>query len=141
VDRSGPVRLVATMGAALLVERVGLCRRYGLCFGSPSGWQPEAVARAVDAVGELTIGSLIALALEGAHDIAGPWIPKAATELAKAYRCADGRAAIAEALATRFASALHSGVDRSAQEWWNGRWPAGRNVEERVCLRDFGKAY
>ena len=133
--------LEAPVGVALLAKLEGLCRRDGPWFGGPEGCQPEAVARAVDAVGELTIGSLIALALEGAHDIAGPWIPKAATELAKAYRCADGRAAIAEALATRFASALHSGVDRSAQEWWNGPWPAGRNVEERVCFRDFGKVY
>jgi hypothetical protein len=133
--------LEAPVGVALLAKLEGLYRRDAPWFGSPQDSQPEAVGRAVDAVGELEIGSLVALALEGAHDIAGPWNPQAATELPEAYRCADRRAPIAEAVATSFGPALHLSLDRSAQQWWNGAGPVGWKAEEHVCFREFADVY
>jgi hypothetical protein len=133
--------LDAPVGVALLAKLEGLYRRDAPWFGGPGDSQPEAVGRAVDAVAEMEIGSLVALALEGAHDIAGPWNPQAATELPEAYRCAIRRAPIAEAVATTFGPALHLSHDRSAQQWWNGTGPVGWKAQEHVCFRDFAAVY
>jgi hypothetical protein len=111
--------LEAPVGVALLAKLDGIHRRDGAWFGGPKGADPETVSAAVEAVAGLSVGSLIAVTLEAAQDIAGPWMPKAPEELAEAYRCAEARASIAEAVAARFGPVLHQPVDRAAQEWWN----------------------
>ena len=132
--------LEAPVGVALLAKLEGAHRRDGVWLGGPKGAHPETVLSAVEAVAGLSVGSLIAVALEAALDIAGPWMPNAPEELAEAYRCAEARAPIAEAVAARFGPALHEAVDRAAQEWWNAPWPAGA-LERSAYFRDFGNVY
>ncbi|MDQ3978587.1 MAG: hypothetical protein M3314_03420 [Actinomycetota bacterium] len=48
----------------------------------------------------------------------GPWIGDAAETVALAYRQADARAPIAEALSHRFGAALHEPIGRQTQQWW-----------------------
>ena len=78
---------------------------------------------AADAVTARPFGSLLAAAVDAAAFRVGPWMPSAADELEKAYRNADGRVPIAEAIADRFGRELHRGFDVDAQEWWTSHEP------------------
>jgi hypothetical protein len=85
----------------------------------PADTHPDAVAKAAEAVRTGTLGSVLAPAINGGYMEVGPWIPYAAEVAATAYRGAEGRRPIAEALADRFGQELHASVDPDAQQWWH----------------------
>lgn len=75
-------------------------------------------------VDEIGLGELLDLAvLTGMVDV-GPWISEAAANAAEAYRRAEARRPVAEAVARRFDDELHRPIDLDAQEWWttDGRY-------------------
>ena len=79
---------------------------------------PRAVDRAVAAVKSMTFGDFLAVVLDAAHDVAGPWTPNAPEDLAQAYRSHRTRRPIAEAITARFATQLRAPLDYYRQEWW-----------------------
>ncbi|MCU1393338.1 MAG: hypothetical protein JWM34_1766 [Ilumatobacteraceae bacterium] len=78
----------------------------------------SAVAAAVEHVGSMSFGDLLALAVHTGRLHAGPWMSQAPSTVAVAYRHAAARRPIAEALSERFGDALHAPIDRAAQQWW-----------------------
>jgi hypothetical protein len=96
-----------------------------------SGWSrssatttPGSVAAAVDAVGSMSFGELVEAAVYTGVIESGPWISEAPAKIATAYRHAEARAPIAEAVNDGFGEALHAPLDRAAQQWWtdSSRW-------------------
>ncbi len=77
-----------------------------------------AVAAAEEALAEQSLGWLLVAAMEAAQHV-GPWMPDAPVNLAAAYRHAEDRRAIAEAIEEQFGSALHASLSPSAQQWWH----------------------
>lgn len=75
------------------------------------------------------MGSLLATAVGAVSTSVGPWNPGAPGELAAAYRLAEQRRSIAEAIDDRFGVELHRPIDLDAQQWWNSESTAGRVVE------------
>ena len=96
-DDLAGVLLQAPAGVALLAE---LENTYGRNGG------PDAVATTIDAVGAMSFGELVAQALNGAHDIGGPWTAGAPAALAEAYAAAEARRPVAEAVVARFGPEL-----------------------------------
>jgi hypothetical protein len=87
---------------------------------SPRQSDPEAVNRAAARVAEMSLGSLLALAVSAAYSIAGPWNDSAPSSLALAYELVPERRAIATAIVEHFGSQLSESADLNRQEWWNG---------------------
>jgi hypothetical protein len=78
----------------------------------------DSVMAAAEAVARMTFGDFVQLSvLTGELDV-GPWIPDAPETAAAAYRHAEARAPIAQALNDRFADALHQPIHRHGQQWW-----------------------
>lgn len=74
-------------------------------------------------VDDVALGELLDQAvLTGMVDV-GPWISQGADTAAEAYRRAEDRRRIAEALARRFGDELHRPIDLAAQEWWTTDGP------------------
>ena len=90
-----------------------------------------SVAAAAEAVSGMSFGALVQLAvLTGWHDV-GPWIADAGETVAVAYRQAEARAPIAEALDDRFGASLHESIDREIQQWWT---TGGRSIDRVAPL-------
>ena len=91
-----------------------------------------SVSAAAEAVSGMSLSALVELAvLTGWRDV-GPWVADAAETVAVAYRQAEARAPIAEALDDRFGAALHS--RSSARSSSGGRRGAlGRPLGVAVC--------
>lgn len=106
------------MGVALLarLER-GQRRDLSVLDDSPAASLPTAVRAAVDALAGTTADELVAYALDAGR-IAGPWTTDAEAQVARAYRRAGDRRALAEAVAERFGADLHGEVEAVPQEWW-----------------------
>lgn len=84
---------------------------------------PSAVSAAVDRVGEASFGSLMRAAVFAGVMESGPWMPDAPTKIAAAYRQAEQRAPIADAVAARFGDELHAPLDVDAQQWFSDGSP------------------
>jgi len=80
--------------------------------------RPASVAAAVRLIGETSFGTLTDAAVYAAVMEAGPWNGDAPTRIAAAYRQAERRTPIAEAIVERFADELKTPLDRTAQQWW-----------------------
>jgi hypothetical protein len=130
-DDLAGVLLQAPAGVALLAELENT-------FGRNGG--PDAVTTAIDAVGAMSFGELVAQALNGAHDIGGPWTAGAPAALAEAYAAAEARRPVAEAVVARFGPELKADLDRSVQQWWHGGLPKeGYFAQPR--FRDYSMVY
>jgi hypothetical protein len=109
--------LVSPLGVTLLARletRVRYPEGRRLVLDTAQEW----VIAAAEAVDRMTFGELVELAvLTGELDV-GPWIPDATETVAAAYRHAEARAPIADALNDRFSTALHEPIARHAQQWW-----------------------
>ncbi len=99
----------------------------------------DSVMAAAEAVARMTFGELVQLAvLTGELDV-GPWTSDAPETAAAAYRHAEARAPIAEALNDRFATALHQPIPRHGQQWWTtGDLPVDRLAP---LFRDYENVY
>jgi len=110
--------LESPVGVALLARlesRVKRTEGYGL----DQDTSPDAVLSAAESVGHMSFGELVELiALTGTIDV-GPWIPDASATAANAYRHAEARAPIAEAVNHHFCELLHAPLDRDLQQWWS----------------------
>ena len=112
--------LQAPLGVALLARLEASVRNpegYGLMMQAEDP-VPEAVAATVEAVGAMSFGELVRLIVVTGYLDVGPWMSTAPTVAAHAYRHAEARAPIAEAVAARFGAELHAPVDRGRQQWW-----------------------
>ena len=110
--------LASPLGVTLLsVLEAGRDRDAGWSRSSPTS-TPGAVDAAVDAVGSMSFGELVDAAVYAGVIESGPWISDAPAKIASAYRYAEARTPIAEAVNDRFGEALHAPLDRAAQQWW-----------------------
>jgi len=132
--------VAAPAGAALLALLEGRARRDVPAWVVPVDSDRGAVAAAADAVSEVSLGSLLAVAVDAAAFRIGPWIADAPAVLAAAQRCAEDRRAIAEAIAARFGAVLHRPMDPTAQQWWHSGSPAVE-VHARPRFRSFDAVY
>ena len=110
--------LASPLGVSLLAVLEGGSDAHG--WSSSSGTStPASVAAAVDAVGSMTFGRLIDVAVSTAVIECGPWISDAPSKVAAAYRHAEARVPIACAIDEHFGDMLHAPLDRTAQQWWS----------------------
>lgn len=109
--------MASPLGVTLLA-RLETRVRYPAGGGLVLSTGPSSVAAAAEAVSDMTFGELVELAVLTAVIDVGPWISDAAATAAAAYRDAEQRAPIAQALDERFATALHEPIRRSGQQWW-----------------------
>lgn len=131
--------LAAPIGVAWLGLLEGEVRDDTGQWMFPADSERDAVSAAADAVHARSLGSLLALAVNAGYVQVGPWMPSAAATAAAAYRHADDRAVIAEAIDERFGDELHQPVDVDAQEWWNNDGPVEGWGEQK--FRSFGSVY
>lgn len=133
--------LRAPLGVALLARLEASVRNpegYGLMMQAEDP-VPEAVAATVEAVGAVSFGDLVRLIVVTGYLDVGPWMSTAPTVAAHAFRHAEARAPIAEAVAARFGAKLHEPVDRGRQQWWTDEHP---NIERVAPLfRRFEDVY
>ena len=118
-DELAALLLAAPAGVALLQHLEATERSNRWPFSELTDSDPAAVNAARIAVATSSVEDLLTSAVEAADQIAGPWNPMALTSLPNVYRFAPQRAGIARAIADRFTSTLATGIDRSAQQWWN----------------------
>lgn len=129
--------LAAPVGVALL-DRLELAARGLFCpFDALTDSDPEAVGRAVVAVGTMPVETLLHVTLDAADRLAGPWTGGAPESLALAYELAPARRPIAEAVWQRFCEPLTGPMD--TQE----HWLSGRESQMAVepGLTDFSSVY
>ena len=109
--------LESPVGVALLA-RVEARVRQPEGRGSVLDTKRDAVLAAAEAVGRMSFGELLEVVmLAGMLDV-GAWMSDAPATAAAAYRHAEARAPIAQALNDHFGPALHAPLDRDAQQWW-----------------------
>jgi hypothetical protein len=90
---------------ALLAAPVGVCLLANL----------EEAGRPV---GSMSFGDLAAAGVWAGYMTSGPWMPDAPEAVARSYRGAPGRAALAEAIAERFGVEMEAPADLERQELW-----------------------
>lgn len=78
-----------------------------------------SVSAAVDRVGDMPFGSLVEAAVFAGVFESGPWMGDAPDKIAAAYRQADRRAPIVEAVVERFGDRLHAPMERDLQQWFS----------------------
>ncbi len=84
---------------------------------------PASVAAAVDLIGEMSFGRLVDAAVFAGLVESGPWMSDAPAKIAAAYRQAERRAPIAEAITDRFSEQLHAPIDFGDQQWFTDGSP------------------
>lgn len=84
---------------------------------------PASVDAAVECVEAMSFGSFVHLAVLASMIHIGPWMSPTPSVAASAYRHAEARLPIAEAVVKCFGEHLHATVDRSAQQWWTDGSP------------------
>lgn len=115
--------LASPLGVSwLAVLEAGPTEGGGWSTTSPTS-DPASVAAAVDLIGEMSFGTLMDAAVYAAVVESGPWMSDALTRIAAAYRQAERRVPIVEAIAERFADELGAPLDRTAQQWWTDGSP------------------
>ncbi len=131
--------LQAPLGVALLARlesRFGHPDEYDLHRAAS---EPFAVRAAVEKVATMTFGDLVEAAVLAGETDSGPWISDAPSTVASAYRNAEARVPIAEAIDARFGVELHAPIDRRSQQWWTAdRFSAD---ELAPLFRDFDTVY
>jgi hypothetical protein len=113
--------IAAPVGAALLALVEGTVRSDLPWWELPSDSDPDDVRLAADQVRTWSFGALATAAVSASYLHTGPWMSSAPAVAATAYRHAEARRAIADAIASSFGVALHRPVDLDAQEWWHSR--------------------
>ncbi len=120
------VLLAAPAGVALVAALETEHRDDVHWWDSPPDSRLAAVCAASEAVAAMSFGDLIQRAVGAAERIGGPWMSDAPDQLARAFRWAPARAAIADAISTRFAAQLCAGFDPDAQQWWASAYDLSR---------------
>jgi len=108
-----------------------------ICRPGEQGWSatspvadPASVAAAVDLIGEMSFGRLVDAAVFAGFE-SSPWMGDAPAKIAAAYRQAERRAPIAEAVAERFGDQLHAPLDHSSQQWFTDGSPYDESLISR----------
>lgn len=115
--------LASPLGVSwLAVLEAGPDEHGGWAMTSPDS-DPSTVAAAVDRIGELPFGTVIAAAVFAGVMESGPWMGDAPATIAAAYRAAETRVPIAQAIAERFSEELHAPMRHDAQQWWTDGAP------------------
>lgn len=131
--------LAAPAGVALLARLEAAARTDCQWWESPHDSDAAAVARAAVAVADGSLGWLLGHALEAAGMLAGPWMPEAPRDLARAYQLAEARRPLAEAVAARFGPQLHDHGRDAAPELWLDHRPDAR--PPLIRFRDLRDGY
>lgn len=132
--------LVSPLGVTLLaVLESGADADGGWTGRSSATSTAETVASAVEAVGTMSFGQFVDAAVYTSVLESGPWIGSAPLNVANAYRNAEARAPIAEAILDRFGEALHAPLDRGAQQWWTDDQLCREPVTQRFV--DYEQVY
>jgi hypothetical protein len=132
--------VAAPAGVALLARLEAEQRDDVSWFLSPPDSDPAVVARSARSVASMSWGRLLALAVEAAEALAGPWQGDAPEPLVPAYLNAGFRRSIALAVAARFGTRLHAPVDPEGQQWWHSDHPREGGFDW-VLFRDFDSVY
>jgi hypothetical protein len=110
--------LAAPLGVATLARLEWRAVDGQMAEGESPASTPAGVDAAVALVHSIAFAELIELVLWAETTDVGPWIESAPISVAAAYRHAEARRPIAEAVAERFGDQLRRPLDRSAQQWW-----------------------
>lgn len=133
--------VAAPLGAALLALVEGAARDDVHWWEIPPDSDPGAVSMAADAVHAWPFGSLVRIAVYASYMQVGPWVSSSAgAAAAAAYRGAEARVPIAEAIEASFGDELHRPLDATAQEWWNSSAPA-QGLHARPRFVSFESVY
>ena len=131
--------LASPLGVSwLAVLEAGLPDDEGWPSTSPVA-DPSSIASAVDRIGEMSFGSLMRAAVFAGVMESGPWMPNAPAKIASAYRQAERRAPIAEAVAARFGEQLHAPLDPGLQQWFSDGSPGIETIAP--LFRNFDDVY
>ena len=100
---------------------------------------PSSIAASVDRIAEMSFGSLMRAAVFSGATQSGPWTPDAPATIASAYRQAERRAPIAEAIAARFSKQLHAPLVLDRQQWFSDGSPGIGTIAP--LFRNFDDVY
>jgi hypothetical protein len=121
--------LTAPIGVAVLDRLESAARKVFRPFDALRNSDPVAVGAAAERVGSMPFDAFLAVVLDAASSLAGPWSPGAVDSLTWAYRLAPARRRLAEAVWTRFADRLGGPFNRDGQEYWLEEPDPARRVE------------
>lgn len=131
--------LASPLGVSwLAVLEAGLPDDEGWPSTSPVA-DPSSIAATVDRIGEMSFGSLMRAAVFASVMESGPWMPDAPAKISSAYRQAERRAPIAEAVAARFGEQLHAPLDPDMQQWFSDGSPGIETIAP--LFRNFDDVY
>ncbi|MFN3217984.1 MAG: hypothetical protein ACE367_15930 [Acidimicrobiales bacterium] len=138
--------LAAPLGVATLARLEWRAVDGEMAGGESPASTPAGVDAAVALVRSIAFAELIELLLRAETTDVGPWIGDASQCAASAYRDAEARRPIAEAVAARFRDDLQQSLDRSAQQFWTtaidpSRARRGAGDAGTLRLGDFDDAY
>lgn len=111
------------LGVCWLAVLEAGARDDGARFRTPAIADPSSVSAAVDRVATMSFGSIVEAAVFAGLSESGPWVTDAPARVSAAYRHAEKRAPIAEAIADRFGDQLHAPLARDRQQWFNDGLP------------------
>lgn len=131
--------LAAPVGVCLLAALEGLEHDDLRWWDHPKQVDAAAVGRAAASMATAAFGDVVALAVERGERDAGAWMSDAPANVASAYRGAEGRRPIAEALVARFGHQLEQPIDLAGQEWWTS--PPSENPRWAPCFLDLSTGY
>lgn len=131
--------LAAPVGVALLDRLEHAQRPLFRPFDALPDSDPAAVERAIIDVGTMSVGYLLALALDAADSLAGPWTGGASGSLSVAYQLAATRRSLADALWQRFGHVFVGPLQPDSQEYWIG--PPPPEVAIEPAFTDFSRVY
>jgi hypothetical protein len=132
--------IAAPVGAALLALAEGEVREDVHWWELPPDSDPDAVRSAATAVRMWSFGWLVTLAVRASYLQVGPWLSTAGSAAASAYRHAEARRPIAEAITATFDAELHRPVDLEAQEWWHSG-VGSSGLADQPRFRSFESVY
>jgi hypothetical protein len=133
--------LVASPAGAALLAKLETDQRAGMAtFDVARDSDPASVERAVRWVGEHPFGDLVAVIVEAAEHIAGPWTAGAPGLVASCLQQSPARAPIAAEIARRFLEDLERPLVPAAQEWWSSAPRTGANPR-RPGFADYENVY
>jgi hypothetical protein len=131
VPESSAASLVeALLAAPASVSLLGAIEdEFARKFSGGDGSRPGArVTSAEQWINLISFGDLVAEGVQSARRLAGPWVTDAPATIARAYRFAPNRRALAEAIVARFKGQLSAPLQRGSQQWWSSY--AGSDDEE-----------
>ena len=131
--------IASPVGVAMLAAAEARVRDDVARFDFHGASEPGTVLRASAAMAATDAGAFLALVLDAATRVAGPWTSGAPEALALAYEAAADRRPIAETVAGRFGELLQAPLALGRQEWWHSNREFEPPFDRKFV--DFGRVY